>query len=107
MAEPAERRKTYLKRKKNGLCPRCGNKIKKTSKFKYCDDCREYFREYIRASSDSVQETRRTRYAQRKAKNQCPRCGTPVGKKSKTTLCSACLDKQYRYNTGSKRPKKR
>jgi len=106
MAEPAERRKIYSKRKKNGLCPRCGSKIKKNGKFKYCDACREYYREYTRASSDSVQETRRTRYAQRKAKNLCPRCGAFVGKKSKTFLCSACLDKQYKYNTGNKRPKK-
>jgi len=104
--ELADRRKKYSKRKKGGLCPRCGCKVKKTSKYITCDDCREYYRNYNREISDSIQEVRRDRYAERKAKDQCPRCGVPVGKKSKNTICSACLDKQYKYNTGSPRPKK-
>ncbi|MDR0501822.1 MAG: hypothetical protein LBH16_00725 [Treponema sp.] len=106
MAIPVERRKIYLKRKKSGLCPRCGNKVKKTSKFINCDDCREYYRNYNREISESVQEVRRERYDRRKAKNCCPRCGTPVGKKSKNILCQQCLDKQYKYNNGKPRPKK-
>lgn len=105
--EPAERRKIYLKRKKSGLCPRCGKKVRKTSKFKTCDDCREYYRNYNREISDSVQETRRERYALRKAKHLCPRCGVFLGKKSKNIICQKCLDKQYQYNSGVKRPKKR
>jgi Zn finger protein HypA/HybF involved in hydrogenase expression len=105
-AEPVERRKTYLKRKKSGLCPRCGNKLKKNSKFSYCDDCREYYRNYNREISESVQEARRKRYEQRKAKKCCPRCGTFLGKKSKNIICTPCLDKQYKYNSGKKRPKK-
>jgi len=101
--ELADRRKTYLKRKKSGLCPRCGIKMKKTSKFKMCDSCREYFRNYNREISDSQNETKRDRYAQRKAENRCPRCGIKMGKRSKNTICTPCLDKQYKYNTGYKR----
>jgi len=104
--EPAERKKIYLKRKKSGLCPRCGVKIKKSSKFKYCDDCREYYRNYNREISDSVQEARRERYDERKSKNCCPKCGTFIGKKSDTIICKKCLDKQYKYNSGTVRLKK-
>jgi hypothetical protein len=104
--DPAERRKTYLKRKKSGLCPRCGQKVKKSSKFKTCDDCREYYRNYNREIAESVQEIRRERYEQRKAKNCCPRCNIFLGKKSKNTICSKCLDKQYQYSYGKKRGKK-
>lgn len=57
-------------------------------------------------SSDTLQKARREKYADRIAKNCCPRCGEKVGKKSKTILCQKCLDKQYQYNTGKKRPKK-
>ena len=101
--ELADRRKTYLKRKKSGLCPRCGIKMKKSCKYKMCDDCREYFRNYNREISDSQNETKRDRYAQRKAENRCPRCGIKMAKKSKNTICTPCLNKQYRYNTGKKR----
>ena len=103
MAEPVERRKEYLKRKKSGLCPRCGKKLRKTSKYKMCDDCREYFRNYSIEISASQNKVRRMRYAQRKAKNCCPRCGVKMEKKSKTTICKPCLKKQYRYNYGAKR----
>ena len=106
MVEPKERVKKYHIRLKSGLCPRCGGKVKKSSPYKTCDDCREFYRNYQNQNSDSVQETRRNRYEQMKAKNLCPRCGVFVGKKSKTTLCSKCLDKQYLYNNGVKRPKK-
>ena len=105
-AEPAERKKTYLKRKKTGLCPRCGSDIKKNSKFIYCDDCREYYRSYNNEISDSIQEARRERYKKRKAKGCCPRCGVFIGKKTGKILCSKCLDKQYKYNSGTVRPKK-
>jgi len=106
-AEPAERKKVYQKRKKTGLCPRCGNKVKKSSPYINCDDCREYFRNYNRDSSESIQETRRERYELRKAKNCCPRCGVFMGKKADNIICPKCLDKQYKYNSGTKRPKKR
>ncbi|MCL2810021.1 MAG: hypothetical protein FWD24_08195 [Treponema sp.] len=99
----AVRRKDYLKRKKSGLCPRCGKKIKKSSKFKMCDDCREYFRSYNNEIADSQNEIKRERYALRKAKYCCPRCGIKLGKKSKNIICTACLKKQYKYNTGKKR----
>jgi len=103
MTEPAERRKTYQKRKKSGLCPRCGNKIKKSSKFKMCEDCRDYFRNYNYGIADSQNEAKRIRYARRKAKKCCPRCGIKLEKKSKNAICTPCLKKQYQYNTGKKR----
>ena len=68
-----------------------------------CDDCREYFRTYNSEISDSQNETKRIRYAQRKANNCCPRCGVKLGKKSPNIICSPCLNKQYKYNTGKKR----
>jgi len=106
MTEPSERRKTYLKRKKSGLCPRCGVKIKKTSKYKMCDDCREYFRSYNEEIADKQNKAKRKRYALRKAKGCCPRCGIKVGKKAKNAICSDCLERLYQYNTGKKKPKK-
>jgi len=105
-AEPAKRKKTYLKRKKSGLCPRCGNKVKKSSKYTLCDNCREFFREYNREIAETQKETRRKRYAELKEKNCCPRCGIYIGKKSSNTICPKCLDKQYKYNTGKSRSKK-
>jgi len=107
MTEAPIRKKIYHKRLKGGLCPRCGGKVKKSSPYKTCDDCREFYRDYQSRNSEEVQEIRRERYAKRKAKNLCPRCGVFIGKKSKTTLCSKCLDKQYQYNNGYKRPKKK
>jgi len=105
--DAVERKKIYSKRSKSGLCPRCGMKMKKNSAFKFCDDCRKYYRNYNREISESVQETRRERYEKRKSKGCCPRCGVFVGKKSRTIICKKCLDKQYKYNTGQPRAKKR
>ena len=102
-----ERRKQYLKRKKVGLCPRCGGKVKKSSPYKMCEDCREYFRSYQIKSGDTIQEVRRTKYAERKAKNLCPKCGIKVGKKAKNTICDKCLKKQYSYNYGNTKSKKK
>ncbi|MCL2180528.1 MAG: hypothetical protein FWB83_05320 [Treponema sp.] len=106
-AENADRRKQYSKRKKGGLCPRCGGKVKKSSPYINCDDCREYYRNYNRDFSESTQEARRERYAQRKAEKRCPRCGVFLGKKSDSIICPACLKRQYKYNTGKTKPKKR
>jgi len=107
MATPLpERRKQYLKRKKAGLCPRCGGKVKKSSPYKMCEDCREYFRSYQNEITDTIQEARRIKYAERKAKHQCPKCGVKVGKKAKNTICDKCLKKQYSYNNGKTSKKK-
>ena len=103
---PSERRKTYNKRKKSGCCPRCGQKVKKTSKFIFCDDCRGFFRGYFNSVSDEINEARQARYNKRKKNNECPRCGVPLGKKYPKTICKKCLDKQYQYNYGAKRKTK-
>ena len=103
---PSERRKTYIKRKKSGCCPRCGQKVKKTSKFIFCDDCRGFFRGYFNSVSDEINEARQARYNKRKKNNQCPRCGVALGKKYPKTICKKCLDKQYEYNYGGKRKAK-
>jgi len=107
MTPSKERKKTYHKRLKSGLCPRCGGKVRKSSPYKTCDTCREFYRDYQRRNTEAVQELRREHYNQRKKKGLCPRCGVFVGKKSKTIICPKCLDKQYSYNSGTKRPKKR
>jgi ribosomal protein S27AE len=102
-SSPAERRKNYLKRKKNGCCPRCGKKNKKNSKFTFCDSCRLFFRGYFNEVSDEINEVRKARYDNRKKNNLCPRCGVSLGKKYTKTICQKCLDKQYKYNYGAKR----
>jgi Zn finger protein HypA/HybF involved in hydrogenase expression len=104
-SSPAERRKIYLKRKKSGCCPRCGQKIKKNSKFTFCDSCRLFFRGYFNEVSDEINEMRKARYNNRKKNNLCPRCGAPLGKKYTKTICQKCLDKQYGYNGAKRRSK--
>ena len=105
MAEkPSERKIKYLQRKKQGYCPRCGGKRRKNSKFIYCDDCRAYYREYNSEISGELNKQRKKRYDRRKAQRQCPRCGKPLGKRYKNLICRPCLDKQYSYNYGKKRP---
>ena len=107
MTDYEERKKTYHKRLKGGLCPRCGGKVKKSSPYKTCDSCREFYRNYQRDNTETVNELRRERYEQRKKKGLCPRCGVPVGKKAKNFICEKCLKKQYKNESGvSKRKKK-
>jgi len=103
MTEPAIRKKTYHKRLKSGLCPRCGGKVKKSSPYKTCDDCREFYRNYQRDNSNTIQVLRRERYEKRKKKNLCPRCGAPVGKKAKNFICDKCLKKQYKNENNVKK----
>jgi len=103
----SERKAIYSKRKKQGCCPRCGKKMRKNSKFSYCDDCRSFFRDYNHKISKSLNKLRKARYNERKENDQCPRCGKALGKKYKKTICPTCLEKQYKYNYGTKRPKKR
>jgi len=104
---PESRQKIlYNKRKKSGLCPCCGGKVKKSSPYKHCEECREYYRNYQKENTDAINEIRRSNYEQRKKENLCPRCGVFIGKKSKTTLCPKCLDRQYLIANGKKRPQK-
>ena len=102
MTPPKERKKTYQKRLKSGLCPRCGGKIKKSSPYKTCDSCREFYRNYQRENTETVNELRKERYEQRKKKGLCPRCGVPVGKKAKNLICDKCLKKQYKNDRAMK-----
>jgi len=103
----SERRVVYNQRKKKGCCPRCGNKIKKNSKFTFCDDCREFYRNYNKKVSKTLNKLRKARYDERKENNQCPRCGKKLGKTYTKTICSICLKKQYNYNYGNKKPVKK
>jgi uncharacterized Zn finger protein (UPF0148 family) len=105
-AKPSDRRVLYLQRKKSGCCPRCGNKVKNSSRFIYCDDCRAFFRGYNEEISDSINKTRKAKYNKRKKNDQCPRCGIKLGKKYTKTICPECLEKQYEYNYGKKRKTK-
>lgn len=92
-----ERRKAYLERKEEGLCPRCGRKKRKSEKFIYCDACREYHRNAHQKVASRQNKKKRTEYEERKNNRQCPRCGKILGKKYKNTTCRECLDKQYDY----------
>ena len=91
--ESKERKAVYKKRKKTGLCPRCGQKKRKTCKFSYCDDCRAFFRNYNQEMSESINEERKSRYEERKRKKQCPRCGTKLLRGYKKIMCALCLKK--------------
>jgi len=106
-AKASERKVVYNQRKEEGYCPRCGNKVGKRSKFIFCEDCRAFFRNYSNERADNLNETRKARYDERKEKRLCPRCGKRLGKKYKKTICPACLEKQYNYNYGKKRPVKK
>lgn len=105
--ENSERRTAYRQRKKSGCCPRCGNKVSKRSKFSYCEDCREFFRNYNRETSETINKIRKKRYDLRKKQNKCPRCGKSLGKKYTKIICEECLKKQYKYNYGKNRPNKK
>ena len=95
--EASERRISYHEKRESGYCPRCGVKKKKREKFIYCGDCREFFRNYVKENSESVNLQRKIKYAQRKENHQCPRCGKKLGKRYKKTICQICLEKQYQY----------
>jgi Zn finger protein HypA/HybF involved in hydrogenase expression len=90
---PSDRKAQYQLRKKQGLCPRCGIKVRKSSPFKYCDDCRSYFRDYGNAISKQVSVARKKKYALRKKLHQCPRCGKQLGKRYTKIMCPVCLSK--------------
>ncbi|MCL2184587.1 MAG: hypothetical protein FWB86_01865 [Treponema sp.] len=107
MTEAPEKKKIYHKRLRSGLCPRCGGKVRKSSPYKTCDTCREFYRNYQNENTDTINETRRERYEQRKKKGLCPKCGVPVGKKAKNFICSKCLKKQYKIDGKIKKTKKR
>jgi predicted amidophosphoribosyltransferase len=98
MATPnKERRKIYQERKEQGLCPRCGKKKRKTEKYSYCDDCREFHRNYNNANSAEIQGGRQAAYAERIENGLCPKCGKKLGKNYKNKICRKCLDKAYSY----------
>jgi uncharacterized Zn finger protein (UPF0148 family) len=101
----SERRIIYLQRKEQGCCPRCGNKVRKNSRYIFCEDCRAFFRNYNKEISENLNEIRKARYDERKENRQCPRCGKYLGKKYGKIICLKCLEKQYKYNYGKDRPR--
>jgi Zn finger protein HypA/HybF involved in hydrogenase expression len=103
LVESARKKEVYHGRREQGNCPRCGIKVKKSSKYIMCEDCRLFFREYTKKHKESINETRKALYDARKEKRKCPRCGISLGKKYKKTICPECLEKQYKYNTGKER----
>jgi len=94
-----ERRSVYLQRKKEGLCPRCGAKKKKSEKSSYCGNCLEFYRNYHNENSTALNKTRKLVYKQRIKNNQCPRCGKKHRAGYTKKICKKCLEKQYQYNT--------
>jgi hypothetical protein len=100
MAETIEnRRKKYAKRKKSGCCPRCGKQKGKREKFIYCDECREYYRNYGNAIAEEVGKKRRAKYKLRQKNHQCGRCGAKLGKKYTKKMCAVCLKKARALNS--------
>lgn len=100
------RRVNYSQRAEKGNCPRCGDSIGASSRYKYCDSCREYFRDYMKEHNEAINALRKEHYAQRKQNNQCPKCGKKLGKKYTKKICAVCLEKQGFYNNKKNRIKK-
>jgi predicted RNA-binding Zn-ribbon protein involved in translation (DUF1610 family) len=90
--------KYYQARKKSGCCPRCGKKKSKREKFIYCDDCREYHRNYSSATAVKTNKKRRERYKQRKKMHLCSRCGAKLDKSYTKIMCPKCLKKAKLLN---------
>jgi len=88
-----ERRLIYKERKNQGFCPRCGQKKRKSDKNSYCEDCREYFRDYNYENADIINQARQDLYHQRKKNNQCPRCGKKIDSRYENIICRNCLAK--------------
>jgi threonine synthase len=101
----ARRRKRYSKLLKSGCCPRCGKAKNKREKYNYCDDCREYYRNYWGENTKRTQKERRAKYSQRKKKHLCPRCGKKLPKNYIKKLCVTCLKKAKILNTKYARKK--
>ena len=92
-----ERRLLYKERQEQGLCPRCGKKKGKREKYSYCDDCREFYRNYQSENFDEINDTRKALYAERKENGQCPRCGKKHAARYTKIICKKCLEKGYSY----------
>lgn len=92
-----ERRAVYLERQRQGLCPRCGKKKRKTEKMSYCNECREFFRDYQKEKSEEINDARKALYDERKRNRQCPRCGKKHGVRYTKIICKKCLEKSYSY----------
>jgi len=90
--------KNTLKGKKSGCCPRCGKKRSKREKFIYCDDCREYYRDYGSAISETTSKKRRAKYKLRQKNHQCGRCGAKLPKNYTKKMCVTCLKKARALN---------
>lgn len=106
MTETSERRNIYLERKERGLCPRWGAKKAKSVTYIFCDDCRAFYRNYQNENSEIYAQKRRAKYAERKRKGLCPRCGIKLAKKNKNKTCPDCLEKQYNYGKLGRKRKK-
>ncbi|MDR1904920.1 MAG: hypothetical protein LBQ88_21890 [Treponema sp.] len=52
---------------------------------------------FLEKHKDEVNKKRREKYAERKEKNKCPRCGKKVRAKNHI-LCKNCLSKAKEYN---------
>jgi len=92
-----ERRTVYLERQRQGLCPRCGKKKRKTEKFSYCEECRAFYRNYQEEKAAEISNNRKAAYAERKENGQCPRCGKKLGVRYTKIMCKKCLEKSRQY----------
>jgi hypothetical protein len=72
-------------------------KMVKTDKELIKDANRIRQQRFLEKHKDEVNKKRRERYAKRKEKNKCPRCGKIVRAKN-YILCKKCLVKAKEYN---------
>jgi hypothetical protein len=93
----AERRELYRSRKENGCCPRCGNKIKKSSSV-FCDNCLDFYREYTEEHKEQTNANRKILYAEKIENGLCPRCGVKLKNNYAKKFCQNCLDKAKVYS---------
>jgi uncharacterized Zn finger protein (UPF0148 family) len=98
----AERRGLYHSRKENGCCPRCGNKLKKSSSV-FCDNCLDFYREYTEEHKEETNAKRKLLYAAKLENKICPRCGVKLRKNYAKKLCQKCLDKAKGYSAKKKK----
>lgn len=82
--------KLYERRKANGECPRCGNKIDRNGF--YCNYCLEKHRTYVNQTRAFLREI-----------GICPQCqkNSLIGKQR---ICLECLAKQSEYRAKNKKP---
>ena len=86
----------YHERKNQGLCPRCGIRIKDHN-YINCEDCRQHYRLYL-----THKDIQKKLYQKRIANRHCPKCNKKLSKNHIYKLCNQCLQKIKEYKAWKK-----